>query len=183
MKKLLILLSVLGLLVSCGTKGTVTNNGQDLPQWVIDPSFDGKIAGIGIAGKSHGGFAVQRSIAITKAKGDLAARIESKVSQISKAALQQAKTNNLGDDFISNFEEGTTVIVKGLSLSGITPVNIKKIDGELYVRVALDGKDYSKLVNNVQKSIERKVQKSQKSQNIIKKSLEATKKLFDELKN
>ena len=181
MKKIFTILFLIVLSFSCSSNKE-TANLSDLPEWVINPGFDGKVAGIGIAGKSHGGFAVQRPIAMTRAKGDLAARIQSKVSQLSKVALQQAKTNNLGDDFISTFEEATTVLVKELPMSGASSVNIKEINGQLYVRVALDGKDYSKYISDIQAAMEKKISKSTKAQSSISKALNATKDLFKELK-
>ena len=191
MKKLIGLIILIGL-VSCQSTKPIerkTSNKVDIgegvkfPQWVINPSFDGKIAEIGIAPKSRGGIRVQRSIALADAKGKLAQRLQSNISTISKVAIQQAKTNNLADDVVSTFEEGTKSLVRDLPLSGVQQVNITMINGELYIRVALDKQDYSKYIKNSRLAMEKKIKEAQLSREEIKRSLGAVKSLFEELDN
>lgn len=171
---------------SCAKKNaaSVNNNKgdlKDLPAWVLDPSIKEGVAAVGIASPSKGGIKFQIPKAELDAKANIAATIQSEISRITKDSLRSAKVND-NDDVEEFFAQATKEVVKDLPLSGVKRLNIFKAeDGTLYVHMMLSNEDYSKFLDNSQKTLESRLAKSKLGRENIDKSQEATKELFSEL--
>ena len=152
-----------------------------LPSWVLDPAVKEGVAAVGIASPSTGGVKFQIPKAEMDAKANIAATIQSEISRVTKNALREANVNGVNDveDF---FSQATKEVVKDLPLSGVKRINIFQAqDGTLYVHMILTGEDYSKFLDNSEKSLNAKLKKANLGRENINKSEEATKKIFDEL--
>lgn len=185
--KILIAASVAALIFtsSCKSKNDQikTSSGElsNLPSWVLDPSVKDGVAGVGIASPSKGGIKFQIPKAELDAKANIAATIQSEISRVTKEALRSAAVNN-ADDVEEFFAQATKEVVKNLPLSGVKRINIFKAeDGTLYVHMLLTNEDYSKFLNDGQKSLEARLAKSNFGRENINKAQAATKDLFSEL--
>lgn len=186
--KILITLSVIALSLSsaCNKKDGTPFSGSkgdlsDLPSWVIDPSVKDGIAGVGIASPSKGGIKFQLPKAELDAKANIATTIQSEITRITKDSLRSAKVNE-NDDVEEFFAQATKEVVKDLPLSGVKRLNIfKSSDGTLYVQMLLTNEDYSKFLQNSEKTFAARLAKSNLARENINKSQAATKELFDEL--
>ena len=153
----------------------------DLPSWVLDPAVKDGVGAVGTAGPSRGGIALQIKKAELDAKANIAATVQSEISQVTKNSLRSAKVNE-NDDVEEFFAQATKEVVKNLPLSGVKRLNMyKSNDGTLYMHMVLTKEDYSQFINNSQKAFEERAAKSNMSRENINKTQEATKALFDEL--
>ncbi len=153
----------------------------DLPSWVLDPNMPDGVAAVGIASPSKGGIKFQIPQAELDAKANIAATIQSEISRVTKESLKSANVNN-SDDVEQFFAQATKQVVKDLPLSGVKRINIFQAkDGTLYVHMILKNEDYSKFLNDSEKSLNASLRKSNLGRENIKKSEEASKAIFDEL--
>ncbi|MBM3579692.1 MAG: hypothetical protein FJX34_02840 [Alphaproteobacteria bacterium] len=185
--KILLAASIVALafISSCKSKSEQikANSGdlKDLPAWVLDPTVNGGVAGVGIASPSKGGIKFQIPKAELDAKANIAATIQSEISRVTKDAMRSANVNG-ADDVEEFFAQATKEVVKNLPLSGVKRINIfKGEDGTLYVHMLLSNEDYSKFLTDSQKSFESRLSRSNLGRDNINKSQEATKELFSEL--
>lgn len=185
--KIVIALSVAALIFSASCKKTEKpfenkNNAlSNLPSWVLDPEMPEGIAAVGIASPSKGGVKFQIPQAELDAKANIASRIQSEISRVTKDSLRSANVNN-ADDVEQFFAQATKEVVKNLPLSGVKRINIFQApDGTLYVHMILKNEDYSKFLENSEKSLNASLKKSALGRENIKKSEEASKAIFDEL--
>lgn len=163
--------------VNPSIKGDLSN----LPAWVLDPNIDDGIGGVGIASPSQGGIKFQLPKAELDAKANIAATIQSEITRISKDAMRLANVNN-SDDVEQFFSQATKEVVKELPLSGVKRLNIfRDKDGTLYVHMGLRNEDYSKFLENSERTFEARLAKSNVGRANINKTQEATKSLFEEL--
>ncbi len=180
----LFLVAALTLTASCSKKDAKKIDAGDLsnlPAWVLDPNVEGGVAAVGIASPSQGGIKFQIPKAELDAKANIAAIIQSEMSRITKDSLRSADVNGK-DDVEQFFAQATKEVVKDLPLSGVKRINIfRDKDGTLYVHMVLKNDDYSKFLENGEKSLSAKLAKSNLSRENIDKSQAATKELFDEL--
>jgi hypothetical protein len=154
---------------------------SDLPAWVLDPSVKDGVAAVGIASPSRGGIKFQIPKAELDAKANIAATIQSEISRITKDSLRSAKVNET-DDVEEFFAQATKEVVKDLPLSGVKRIGIFKAkDGNLYVHMVLTNEDYSKFLENSQKTFEARLAQANMARESINKTQAATKELFDEL--
>ncbi len=168
---------------SKGTKVAEVKNEKlsDLPSWVLDPNMPDGVAAVGIASPSKGGIKFQIPQAELDAKANIAATIQSEISRVTKESLKSANVNN-SDDVEQFFAQATKQVVKDLPLSGVKRINIFQAkDGTLYVHMILKNEDYSKFLNDSEKSLSASLKKSNLGRENIKKSEEASKAIFDEL--
>ncbi len=153
MKKLsIILLASISLLQSCGdAKKTQEQSPKDtgrltqlnLPEWVIDPSIEGKIAAVGIAPKTVGGIKMQIAQAESDAVANMAAQIQTSVSRITKESMRRAgvatevKSSEAVDQY---FAQATKSVVKDVPISGAKRKNIYQSpsDGTLYIQMVIE---------------------------------------------
>lgn len=186
--KILITLSAIALSLSfaCAKKEAPAVKGEglsNLPAWVIDPSVKDGVAAVGIASPSKGGIKFQIPKAELDAKANIATTIQSEITRITKDSLRSAKVNE-NDDVEEFFAQATKEVVKDLPLSGVKRLNIFKAeDGTLYVQMVLTNEDYSKFLENSQKTFESRLAKSNLGRENINKTEQATKALFDELES
>jgi hypothetical protein len=163
------------------TNASVKNELSNLPAWVVDPTVPDGVGAVGIAAPSKGGIQFQIPKAELDAKANIAATIQSEISRITKNSLRSAKVNE-NDDVEEFFAQATKEVVKNLPLSGVKRINIFKAeDGTLYVQMVLKNEDYSKFLENSQKTFEARAAKSSLGRENINKTQAATKELFDEL--
>lgn len=156
-------------------------NLSNLPSWVLDPEMPEGIAAVGIASPSKGGIKFQIPQAELDAKANIASRIQSEISRVTKDSLRSANVNN-ADDVEQFFAQATKEVVKNLPLSGVKRINIFQAeDGTLYVHMILKNEDYSKFLNNSENAFNARLKKSGLARDNIKKSEEASKAIFDEL--
>lgn len=187
MKKLTILLSTAALIfsISCSKETPTTQNPEstlsDLPSWVLDPNVEDGVAAVGIASPSRGGIKFQLPKAELDAKANIAATIQSEITRITKDSLRSAKVNE-NDDVEEFFAQATKEVVKDLPLSGVKRLNIfKSEDGTLYVHMVLRNEDYSKFLENSERTFKDRLAKSNLGRENINKSQAASKELFEEL--
>lgn len=180
-------IAAISLSVSCAKKDgkidpSQTGELSNLPAWVIDPAVSGTVAGVGIAAPSTGGTRFQIPKAELDAKANIAATIQSEISRVTKNALRSAKVNEDADDVEDFFAQATKEVVKDFPLSGVKRINIFKAkDGTLYIHMALSNEDYSKYLQNSEKSFESRLKRAKMGRDNIDKSQAAVKSLFDEL--
>lgn len=187
MKKIISILTIaaLAFTLSCAKKDAKTKaevgDLSNLPAWVLDPNVDGGVAAVGIASPSQGGIKFQIPKAELDAKGNIAAIIQSEMTRITKDSLRSANVNG-ADDVEQFFAQATKEVVKDLPLSGVKRLNIfRDKDGMLYVHMILRNEDYSKYLENSEKTFAAKLAKSNVARGNINKAQEASKELFDEL--
>jgi len=186
--KILIALSaiILSFSFACAKKDNASINANkgdlsNLPAWVLDPSVPDGVAAVGIASPSKGGIKFQLPKAELDAKANIAATIQSEISRITKDSMRSAKVNE-NDDVEEFFAQATKEVVKDLPLSGVKRLNIfKSDDGTLYVHMILKNDDYSKFLENSQKTFDARLAKSNMARENINKTQAASKELFDEL--
>ncbi len=176
---------VLATTIACSKKEKsiteVSGDLSDLPAWVLDPAVKDGVAAVGIASPSRGGIKFQIPKAELDAKANIAATIQSEISRITKDSLRSAKVNE-NDDVEEFFAQATKEVVKDLPLSGVKRIGIFKAkDGNLYVHMVLTNEDYSKFLENSQKTFESRLAQSKMSRKNINDTQAATKELFDEL--
>lgn len=158
-------------------KGELSN----LPTWVVDPSVEDGVGAVGIAGPSKGGLKFQIARAELDAKANIAATIQSEISRITKNSLRSAQVNE-NDDVEEFFAQATKEVVKNLPLSGAKRIAMFKAeDGSLYIHMVLKNEDYSKFLQNSEKTFAALAAKSNISRENINKAQAASKELFDEL--
>jgi len=152
-----------------------------LPQWVLDPTVKNGIGGVGIASPSKGGLMFQIPRAENDAKANIAARIGSEISRITKNSLREAGVNGQSD--VENFfSQATKDVVKNTPLSGVKRINIHQAkDGTLYVHMVLENEDYSEYLKNGQRIYKDRIAKSSLAQDSINKTQGAVADLFKEL--
>lgn len=186
--KILILLTISALsLSSCSKKNTeITNKNNalsELPSWVLDPEAEDGIGAVGIASPSKGGLKFQIPIAELNAKGNIAAKIQSEISRVSKEALRSSNVNN-SDDVEEFFSQASKEVIKNQPLSGVKRVKdhiFLAKDGTLYIHMTLTGNDYSKFLQNSENKMAARIKKSDMARENINKSEQANKAVFDEL--
>jgi hypothetical protein len=153
MKKLgIMLLASISLLQSCGDskkpqeqsfKDTGKLTQLNLPEWVVDPSIEGKIAAVGIAPKTVGGIKMQIAQAESDAVANMAAQIQTSVSRITKESMRRAgvstevKSSEAVDQY---FAQATKNVVKDVPISGAKRKNIYQSpsDGTLYIQMVIE---------------------------------------------
>ena len=183
--KLLVLAVLTTGIVSCSSSKKVEPvKVSNLPEWVINPDSELKsteIGAIGIASPSKGGEKFQFKQAELDAKANLAAKIGSEISRVTKNALRSAKVNE-ADDVEEFFAQATKEVVKNFPMSGAVRRNMYVDDkGSMYILVVMDENNYTKFLNASERKLKSELKKSNLSRENIDKSQEATKSLFDEL--
>ena len=115
MIKKITLLLLCTFIVSCiaaKEEKNVGNSLSNLPSWVINPNVEGKIAAVGISPKSNGGIKFQITRAENDARANIAAKINTEISRLTKEALKSSGTNGDAENTISVFTQATKAIVK-----------------------------------------------------------------------
>ena len=157
------------------------SNLSNLPAWVLDPAVADGIGGVGIASPSKGGIKFQIPTAELDAKANIAAIIQSEISRVTKSSLRSANVNG-EDDVDQYFSQATKDVIKNLPLSGVKRINIyKDTDGSLYVHMVLKNEDYSKFLQNSEKTFSASLKKANMGRDKINKAEAANKAIFDEL--
>lgn len=181
MKNLKILFIILSIASCSKTQTFVNKTNVDVPEWFNEIDKDGEIGAVGIASPSKGGFKYQIQIAELDAKGNIAAKINSEISRVTKNAMRSANVN-MADDVEEFFAQATKEVVKDMPLTGAYRDKMYAAkDGTLYVHVVLGSKDYSKFLNSAEKSLGEKLKRSKLSRENINESEKASKAIFDEL--
>lgn len=183
--KIILILSIAALSISaCAKKTTNTaDNGglETLPTWIVDPAVKDGVAAVGISSPSKGGIQFQIPKAELDAKANIAATIQSEISRVTKQSLRSGKVNE-NDDVEEFFAQATKEVIKDLPLSGVKRINMfKGKDGTLYIHMVLKNEDFSKFLENSEKTFQARLAKSNLARGNINKAQEATKELFDEL--
>ena len=181
MKKLSVLILFV-LAAACAKHNKFVNNTPtEFPEWINQQDGVEEIGSVGIASPSKGGYKYQIQIAELDAKGNLAAKINSEISRVTKSAMRSANVN-MDDDVEEFFAQATKEVVKDLPLSGVVrdKVYLAK-DGTLYVHVIMSFKDYNKFLNSVEKSFGERLKKSKLTRENINEPEKASKVIFDEL--
>ena len=178
-----ITLSLLTLnLTNCSSQNKILDlAGDSVPEWVVDPSVSDGIGGAGIASPSKGGLKFQIPVAELDAKADIASRIQSNISRVSKVALRSGAVNE-NDDVEQFFSQATKEVIKDQRLLGVKRDKMYRgKDGTLYIHMTMSEKDYTKYLDVLENSMIAKAKMSQLSRNNINKTQEAVKEIFDEL--
>lgn len=181
MKKLFIL-SLLLVSISCSKNNSFVNKtSSDLPEWMNASDENGEIGAVGVASPSKGGYKFQIQIAELDAKGNIAAKINSEVSRVTKQALRSANVN-MTDDVEEFFSQATKEVVKDMPLAGavIDKVYIAK-DGTMFVHVSLKAGAYDSFLKSAETTLQSRLKKSKLSRANIDESEKASKAIFDEL--
>lgn len=187
--KILVILSLSFISFSC-SKNEVKKDSKelygdlsDLPEWVLSPKSDQGVTAVGIASPSRGGIKFQIPKAELDGKANIASIIQSKISRITKNSLRSAQVND-SDDVEDFFSQATKSVIKDLPLSGVKRINtFMAKDGTLYVQMLLTNEDYSKFIENSQKTFDSLLNKSDLARNNIDKAKQASDELFEELEN
>ncbi len=179
-------LALIFVVVSCSKKEEPKASAgalDNLPAWVIDPSVgvvEG-VAGVGIASPSAGGIKFQIPKAEMDAKANIASTIQTEISRVTKNALREANVNKV-NDVEEFFAQATKEVVKDLPLSGVKRLNMFQAeDGSLYIRMVLNESDYSKFLQNSERTFAARLKQAKLGRDNIDASQKATAILFDEL--
>lgn len=186
--KILIIIATLALFSnSCSKKNSEiinkNNKLSELPSWVLDPEVENGIGAVGIASPSKGGLKFQIAVAELDAKANIAAKIQSEISRVTKNALRSANVNN-SDDVEEFFSQASKEVIKNQQLSGAKRVKdhiFLAKDGTLYIHMFLGDDNYSKFLQNSENKISERIKKSNMARENINKSEQANKAIFDEL--
>jgi len=110
---------------------------EQYPSWVIQPSYENSIAGVGSAKISQLGFDFARKEAMASARADLAAQIEVKVEHLMKSYSSKA---GIGDTAsVDTMTEKVSKELVNLNLKGATLRNTWiSPDNTLYVLMSID---------------------------------------------
>lgn len=181
MKKLHILFLILAISSCAKNKSFVNNTKAELPDWINAEESKGEIGAVGIASPSKGGYKYQIQIAELDAKGNIAAKINSEISRVTKSALRSANVN-MSDDVEEFFSQATKEVVKDMPLAGVVrdKVYLAK-DGTLFVHVILKEGAYDSFLESAEKSLSNRLKKAKLSRENINESEKATKAVFNEL--
>ncbi len=183
-KALLLTLSAFLFFTACAKKepSLQEQSGINLPDWILDPYVEGKIAAVGIAPKSKGGFQFQIPQAEADARANIAAQLNTEVSRLTKNALRAARIAEQ-EEVENVFSQVTKNLIKKVPLRGARRINIY-VDpdkGDLYVHMALDNE---MILTHFEKSQDVYAQ-ALKNASLSRKSLDnaqdAVKELYDEL--
>ena len=154
---------------------------DSLPKWVLKPDVEYGVGAVGISSKSRGGFRVQIKKAEMDAKANIANKIQSEISQVTKEALRESNVNGI-NDIEEIFSQATKEVTKSTYLSGVSRVSLHQDkEGNLYVHMVLSDKDYSRFLRNSQRMYEQRLKNANLGRDNLNKSQEAVKELFDEL--
>ena len=196
MKKLsIMLLASISLLQSCGDskkpqeqsfKDTGKLTQLNLPEWVIDPSIEGKIASVGIAPKTVGGIKMQIAQAESDAVANMAAQIQTSVSRITKESMRRAgvstevKSSEAVDQY---FAQATKSVVKDVPISGAKRKNIYQspTDGTLYIQMVIEPAAVKEYLISMADDLAKGMKDFGVTQKTIAQTENAMKDLFNEL--
>lgn len=189
MKKLILVSAVLLSLTGCfGGKKTATRNDKPkitnidkLPKWILEPDVKDGVAAVGMAQPSRGGLQFQIPKAETDARANIATKIQSTISRVTKQSLREANVNGV-NDVEDVFTQASKEVVADIPLSGAKRINMHQDkDGTLYIHMKLTTEDYTQYLKNSQKIYEERLQKANLSRENLNRAQEATKALFEEL--
>ncbi len=181
-------ISILTFAMSCSsnkqeTTPKATGNLSNLPSWVLDPEVENGIAAVGIASPSRGGIRFQIPKAELDAKANIATKIQSDVSRVTKNALRESNVNQI-NDVEEFFSQASKEVVKDIPLSGIERINMHKDqEGTLYIHMVLKDKDYSKYLKNSREEMKKRLEESNISRANIDNAQKATQSIFNELES
>lgn len=196
MKKLsIMLLASISLLQSCGEanktqeqspKDTGRLTQLNLPEWVIDPSIEGKIAAVGIAPKTAGGIKMQIAQAESDAVANMAAQIQTSVSRITKESMRRAgvatevKSSEAVDQY---FAQATKSVVKDVPISGAKRKNIYQSpsDGTLYIQMVIESSAVKEYLVSMADNLASGMKDFGVTQKTISQTENSMKDLFNEL--
>jgi len=115
------------------------------------------------------------------AKAEIASKIESSISRVTKEALQESDINKI-NDVAQFFSQATKQVVKERSLSGVVRTHLFiDRDKNLYVRMLLTNKNYLQYLENSEKIYEQRLKRSRLPDKNISFAQDAVKGLFEEL--
>lgn len=181
MKKLSLIILILAT-ISCSKHDLFVNNtNTELPEWINAEDAKGEIGAVGIASPSKGGYKFQIQIAELDAKGNIAAKINSEISRVTKQALRSTNVN-MTDDVEEFFSQATKEVVKDMPLAGAVrdKVYIAK-DGTMFVHIILKEGAYDFFLKSAETTLQSRLRKSKLSRANIDESEKASKAIFDEL--
>jgi hypothetical protein len=158
----------------------------NLPEWVIDPSIEGKLSAVGIAQKTAGGIKMQIAQAESDAIANMAAQIQTSVSRITKESMRRAgvatdsKTSEAVDQY---FAQATKSIVKDVPISGAKRKNIYQspTDGTLYIQMFIDQTAIKEYLVSSSDNITKGMKDFGLTQKTISQTENSMKDLFNEL--
>jgi len=134
-----------------------------------------------MAQPSKGGLQFQIPKAEADARANIATKINSSISRVTKQALREANVSGV-NDVEDVFSQATKEVVKDIPLSGVERINMYQAkDGTLYVHMQITENDYSRYLDNSRKVYEKLLDNSNLSRSNLNKSQDAVKELFDEL--
>lgn len=196
MKKIsIVLLASISLLQACGTPKNVKEKSfQDtgkltqlnLPEWVIDPSIEGKIAAVGIAPKTAGGIKMQIAQAESDAVANMAAQIQTSVSRITKESMRRAgvSTDSKNSEAVDQyFAQATKSLVKDVPISGAKRKNIYQSpsDGTLYIQMVVESAAVKEYLISMADDLAKGMKDFGVTQKTISQTENSMKDLFSEL--
>jgi len=182
-KTLIIYLSLFLTLANCAHKPTKQEeSGLELPNWVLSPYVEGKIAAVGMAPKSRGGLQFQIPQAESDARANIAAQIETEVSRMTKDAIRAARISEV-EEVENVFSQVTKNLVKQVPLRGTRRINLyrDKTDGSLYVHMVIDNDMIREHFEDSLDAYGKALNATNLSRDLISKSEQAVKNLYEEL--
>jgi hypothetical protein len=187
-KKILLAISLFFIIFSCSKeqinpaiKISKKEEINTLPSWVLNPDVENGVGEVGIASPSKGGMKFQIRRALMDGRANIATKIQSEISRVTKEALRESLVNEV-NDVQQVFTQATKEVVKNIPLSGVGQINrYVSEDGTLYVHVVLKNEDYSQYLANSQKIYQDRLKSSSIASNNLNESQEAVKEMFEEL--
>lgn len=122
---------------------------NNLPMWIIDPSVEGGIAAVGVAGYSKHGMQVMLPQAEMDARAKLAGKIQTEVSRIQESVMRANQINDM-DNFEKAFRQGSAEVVKKIPLSGAKKINhYQAPDGTFYVHMVIQKREVANSIEDM----------------------------------
>lgn len=104
------------------------------PKWINNPSIDGYISAVGIAKPQNGGLAIQKRVALTIARGELAERIKVNISSEINITKKCQGDENCTKSIFQTIHQKSSEIIKS---SFIKDSYIDSSTKEMYVLVVV----------------------------------------------
>lgn len=193
-KKILLLVSITLVMLFSGCANTnpepktdyekkqqMINVVNSLPEEFKNPTVEGGISAVGIAGYSKYGLEVMLPEAEIDAKAKLSGKIQAIVSQLQEKALRHVKIDEI-DKLDKSFKQATREVIKKIPLSGTKRIDMFQAqNGTLYVLMVIQKRDISRYLSNMKDTYKRHMQEANLSRQTIDEGMKVLDEMMKEL--
>ena len=162
-------------------KQQMINTVNNLPDKFKNPTVEGGISAVGIAGYSKYGLEVMLPEAEMDAKAKLAGQIQTIVSQVQDKTLRPVRIDNL-ESFDRLFRQTTEEVIKKIPLSGAKRIDMFQAqDGTLYVLMVIQKRGISQYLGDMKDIYKKHMQEANFHRQTIDEGMKVLDKMIKEL--